>query len=213
MPVEQQLAYCSRLTDNLLWFAHLLRYLFVTRARYRGLALRKEHSMQHVTTPLEITAAAWRVAGYMLETNLRVAKVLNQAAIESSPFAARAQLNAKAPTPKAPTTAAKAKPAPVKAKASKPAPATKAAPKPATKTKVEQAPAKAVKAQPSTEPKPAVRAEASPASTPKRPAAPAPAPKAEDTTEKAKRPRAPSKPPAMPESSESSATKAKTPLN
>jgi len=210
MPVEQQLAYCSRLTDNLLWFAHLLRYLFVTRTRYRGLALRKEHSMQHVTTPLEITAAAWRVAGYMLETNLRVAKVLNQAAIESSPFAARAQFKAKAPTPKAPTTAAKAKPAPVKAKASKPAPATKAAPKPATKTKVEQAPAKA---QPSTEPKSAVHAEASPASTPKRPAAPAPAPKAEDTTEKAKRPRAPSKPPAMPESSESSATKAKTPLN
>ena len=73
--------------------------------------------MQHVTTPLEITAAAWRVAGFMMETNLRVATVFGQAAIETNPFATSARLKAKPVAPKAaPKVKAKAKP-----KTSKPA--------------------------------------------------------------------------------------------
>ena len=42
--------------------------------------------MTPVSTPLELSAAGLRMMGYMIETNLRVAQVFGQAALETNPF-------------------------------------------------------------------------------------------------------------------------------
>jgi len=124
--------------------------------------------MQHVTTPLEITAAAWRVVGFMMVTNLRVATVFGQAAIESNPFAISTRLKANLAAPKVNTkpktsnsAPAQPKEASVKAAAGKAAAVTKQLAKPAA-------------------PKPKTAA--------------APTSKPTDLAEKPKRPRAPSMP-------------------
>lgn len=150
--------------------------------------------MQHLTTPLELSAAAWRVVGYMMETNLRVAQVIGQAVIETNPFAVGTGLKSEA-SKNAPAPKSTAKPA-VEAKPSKPAAAKAKAARSATP-----------KAKPAPAPK-AARPDA-----PKPGSTKAPVGKSPENAENTKRPRVPSKPPAMPEASSAVVSKPKTPVN
>ena len=154
--------------------------------------------MLPVSAPLKLSAASMRMAGYVIENNLRVAQVFGRAAFRANPFlglpyncAGRSAVKAEEAlatdaTPPARKTAAPAKPAAVKTAdkktAAKPAPAKKAEAKPAPAKKAEAA-------------KPAAKAE--PAKDAAKPEATADAPKAAAETG-AKRPRQPSAPPAMP---------------
>ena len=52
--------------------------------------------MNLVSTPLEMSAASIRLAGYMIESNLRVAQALGEAALRTNPFAVPADLRKKA---------------------------------------------------------------------------------------------------------------------
>ena len=154
--------------------------------------------MLPVSAPLKLSAASMRMAGYVIENNLRVAQVFGRAAFRANPFlglpyncAGRSAVKAEEAlatdaTPPARKTAAPAKPAAVKPAekktAAKPAPAKKAEAKPSPAKKAEAA-------------KPAAKAE--PAKDAAKPEATADAPKAAAETG-AKRPRQPSAPPAMP---------------
>jgi outer membrane biosynthesis protein TonB len=141
--------------------------------------------MQHLTTPLELSAAAWRAAGYMMETNLRVAQVIGRAAIETNPFVFGTGLNSR-PTKKAPVPKAKAKPT------------TQTAPsKPATTRKKATPKAKPAATAKTAKPETATVSEAKP----------------KENAETSKRPRTPSKPPAMPDGSSATAKKPKTSVN
>jgi hypothetical protein len=141
--------------------------------------------MQHVTMPLELTAAAWRVAGYVIEKNLRVAQAFGQAAMKTNPFSVGVRARPQATTPKSDFCA-------------KP----EVAAKPKAKTPKEAAKSAASERQPlSGTPKTGTRPE-----TTAKPAR-KPAPKAKTRTanaagNKPKRPRAPSKPPALPDTAE-----------
>jgi len=166
--------------------------------------------MLPVSAPLKLSAASMRMAGYVIENNLRVAQVFGRAAFRANPFlglpyncAGRSAVKAEEAlatdaTPPARKTAAPAKPAAVKTAekktAAKPAPAKKAeakpAPAPAKKAEAKPAPAKKPEAA-----KPAAKAE--PAKDAAKPEVTADAPKAAAETG-AKRPRQPSAPPAMP---------------
>jgi hypothetical protein len=155
-------------------------------------------TMLPVSAPLKLSAASMRMAGYVIENNLRVAQVFGRAAFRANPFlglpyncAGRSAVKAEEAlatdaTPPARKTAAPAKPAAVKTAekktAAKPAPTKKAEAKPAPAKKAEAA-------------KPAAKAE--PAKDAAKPEATADAPKAAAETG-AKRPRQPSAPPAMP---------------
>ncbi|MDM8166380.1 hypothetical protein [Roseovarius sp.] len=179
-------------------------------------------TMLPVSAPLKLSAASMRMAGYVIENNLRVAQVFGRAAFRANPFlglpyncAGRSAVKAEEAlatdaTPPARKTAAPAKPAAVKTAdkktAAKPAPAKKAeakpAPAPAKKAEAKPAPAPAKKAE--AKPAPAKKAEAAkpaakaePAKDAAKPEATADAPKAAAETG-AKRPRQPSAPPAMP---------------
>ncbi len=55
--------------------------------------------MHPVSTPFEVSAASIRLAGYMIERNLRVAQVLGKAALQSNPFMARVDLRKRMTTP------------------------------------------------------------------------------------------------------------------
>jgi len=152
-------------------------------------ALPKERFMRHLTTPLELSAAAWRAAGYMMETNLRVAQVIGRAAIETNPFVFGTGLHSR-PTKNAPVPEAKATPTPQTAP-SKPAATRKKAVQSATPKAKPAATAKTAK------PESATVSEAKP----------------KENAETSKRPRTPSKPPAMADASSATATKPKTSVN
>ncbi|WP_306152574.1 hypothetical protein [Roseovarius sp. MMSF_3281] len=140
--------------------------------------------MQHVTTPLELTAAAWRMAGYVVETNLRVAQVFGQAAFQANPFSTGVQVDANALTAK---------------------------PVPAKKPKAAAPKSRPATASPAPEAKPAKPLSPKSAKSQKTKSVASKVPDA--PVDKPARPRAPSKPPAMPESTGTRLKKPKTPLN
>jgi len=89
--------------------------------------------MTPVSAPLKMSAAGMRVAGYMIESNLRVAQVFGRAAIESNPFLTRPPIPAQAVSVPKPAKAAEKSAAPAKptAKRKKPAAPAKPAAEPA----------------------------------------------------------------------------------
>ncbi|WP_306116891.1 MULTISPECIES: hypothetical protein [unclassified Roseovarius] len=91
--------------------------------------------MNPVSTQLEMSAASIRLAGYMIESNLRIAQALGEAALMANPFAIPADLRKQVVKPvsrKVKAAAPVAKTAPAKAK--------KAAPNAANKSKAVAAP-------------------------------------------------------------------------
>lgn len=135
-------------------------------------------------TPLKLSAAGIRVAGYMIESNLRVAHVFGQAALNMSPFSTWSQVQMPVPRPKA------VAPSP-STKAGKKAPSGGAAP--ARKSAPAGEPAKAASSQESA--KTALPQEIVKEDAPDSPV---------------RRPRAPSTPPAMPDAATPDQSKATT---
>ncbi|MEQ8895808.1 MAG: hypothetical protein RID23_01865 [Roseovarius sp.] len=138
--------------------------------------------MMPVSAPLKLSAASMRMAGYVIESNLRIAQVFGRAALETNPFMGRSYTSAGRSVPKAAvpavpdvaevTPAVEKKAAPAKPAAEKPAtPAVKKAEaKPAAVKTAEAKPAKdELKAEAKTAAKPAKdepKAEAKPAAKP-----------------------------------------------
>lgn len=143
--------------------------------------------MDYVSVPLKVSAAGMRLAGYMIESNLRMAQAMGEAALRANPLIARpgtmpSDLAVQAAAVKKSAPVKKAKPA-----AKKAAPVKKAAPAEKKPAPVKQAVADAPK----------------PAEAPARKAAPAAKPaelskSAGQGMAEPKRPRQPSAPPEMP---------------
>ncbi len=151
--------------------------------------------------PLKLSAAGFRFAGYMVESNLRVAKVLGEAAFKTGPFSK--PLSAKSAEPQRAPRPARAKPAAAKRVA--PAKQAQAAHTPAPAPVKAEAPAKTA---------PPVASPASRAAAKPSPKAASPAPKTAHPVVKAtpepasnKAYRKPSMPPAMPTKAKKSKSK------
>jgi len=149
-------------------------------------------SMTPMTTPLMLSAAGFRLAGYMLEKNLRVAQEFGRATVLANPFVAGMRVKYSPPVAKAEI--------PKKSTANHKTPATSAKPvieaKAATNSVDCASPAPVA-----AKPVPAVTETPAPSGqiVQMTPASPAQkATPAQTDTSAAKRPRAPSLPPAMP---------------
>lgn len=165
-----------------------LRYRIVTKSShdfFSSLGLR-DTTMTHVMTPFTLSAAGFRLAGYLLENNLRVAQEFGRAALIANPFLLRKSATYVRPVTKAPV-AKKAAAVTGKTAGTSAAPAVTEPKSVATPVPSEPKPA-APKA-------PAAQGQVVPMSQ-AQPKAKTVEPQTDASTPK--RPRAPSKPPAMP---------------
>lgn len=165
--------------------------------------------MFYISTPLRLSAAGMRMAGYIVESNLRTAQALNRAAAEAIPFMVGTRLEIGTPSTPAATPArtAKSKRA---AKPKKPA-GPDGRPMPATSRSGKAAPAAAEKTAPTAAAEKSVPRAAGTGSEAPESRAPAATPPADGARSvQAKRPRQPSPPPSMPDAAAGNAGQAKT---